>query len=331
MKKSNEIHKFKLGAFTILGLAIFIFVVYLVGNKQGLFRKTNYLYAKFSYVSGLQQGNNVRYLGVNVGNVKRIILINDTTIVAEMAIDNKTFPFIKKDALANIGSDGIVGSMVVNITPGKGISSNVSSGDTINSFSNVKLDDMLRTLSVTNENIALLSSDLLKITKEITQGKGTIGLLLNDSIMGSDTKESIAQIKKSATQLNQAIGKIFNTIGTIDGMIKDLENDNNVIGILKDTIIPEKVNKIVDDIALAGSELQNTIKNVNIFINNVTEGEGALNHVINNPDLVIQIDSIVHNVNQATKSLNQNMEALKQNFLFRKYFKNLEKEEIKNK
>lgn len=324
MKKSNDIHKFKLGVFTILGISIFVFVIYLVGNKQGLFSKTNFLYAKFSYVSGLQQGNNVRYLGVNVGTVKKITLINDTTIVAEMSIDNKTFPFIKKDALANIGSDGIVGNMIVNIVPGKGNFANVKSGDTINSFNNVKLDDMLRTLSETNENIVILSSDLLKITKQITEGKGTIGTLLNDTIMANDAKESIAQVKKSVIKLNQIMGNV-------DAMIKSLDNDNNVIGILKDTIIPGKIHGIVDNIAVAGNELQLTVQKVNEFVSNATEGDGILNHIINDPNLVLQFDSIITNVNHATYNLNQNLEALKHNFLFKRYFKNLEKEESKNK
>ena len=40
---------------------------------------------------------------------------------------------------------------------------------------------MLETLNITNENAAMLTADLLKITQEITQGKGTVGMLIQDT------------------------------------------------------------------------------------------------------------------------------------------------------
>ena len=42
---------------------------------------------------------------------------------------------------------------------------------------------MLETLNVTNENAAMLTADLKNYTKEITQGKGTVGMLIRDTVM----------------------------------------------------------------------------------------------------------------------------------------------------
>ena len=53
-------------------------------------------------------------------------------------------------------------------------------------------------------------------------------------------------------------------------------------------------------------------------------GEG-----IEKPKLVQQIDSTITNVNKATIKLNENLEALKHNFLFRGYFKKQAKEKAK--
>lgn len=324
MRKTEEGNLLRLGIFTIFGIALFVVAVYFIGNKQGLLGKMNYLYAKFEYVSGLQPGNNVRYLGVNAGNVKKIEIINDTTILIKMAINSNVFRFIKKDAIATVNSDGLVGSMIIDITSGKSKAEFVKDGDTIKAQGNVKLEDLLRTLSVTNDNIAAISKDLLKITGQINEGKGTIGLLLNDTLMGKDVKLSIAQIKSSATQLS-------GTAKEIDKMVKSLNNNNNVIGILKDTIIPDKVHKLVDDVAGAGKELEQTINNVNQFVLDIKQGDGALNYFTKDPNLVMQLDSIITNVNKASKSLNENMEALKHNFLFRGYFKKQEKKAEKSK
>jgi phospholipid/cholesterol/gamma-HCH transport system substrate-binding protein len=78
------------------------------------------IWAVFTNVNGLQLGNNVRYSGVNVGTVRGIEMINDTNIKVNMIIDNTIFKHIKKDAVATIGSDGLVGSMIISILPGNG-------------------------------------------------------------------------------------------------------------------------------------------------------------------------------------------------------------------
>ena len=89
--------KIRLGLFVIIGLLIFILAVYFIGDKQKMFGKTNHLSAVFNNVSGLQLGNNVRYSGINVGTVRAIEMINDTTIKVDMIIDKTIFKHIKKN------------------------------------------------------------------------------------------------------------------------------------------------------------------------------------------------------------------------------------------
>ena len=60
---------------------------------------------------------------------------------------------------------------------------------------------------------------------------------------------------------------------------------------------------------------------MNATIFNAKDGKGAINYLSNNPKLVKQIDSTMTNINQASQKLNENLEALKSNFLFRTYFK----------
>lgn len=123
--------KINLGLFVISGLLIFILAVYFIGDKQKMFGKTNHLEAVFNNVNGLQLGNNVRYSGISVGTVRGIEMINDTTIKVDMIIDKAIFSYIKKDAIATIGSDGLVGNMIINIIPGNGNEPSVEPGDKI--------------------------------------------------------------------------------------------------------------------------------------------------------------------------------------------------------
>ena len=59
---------------------------------------------------------------------------------------------------------------------------------------------MMSTLSITNDNVAELSQELLKITHSINEGKGTLGLLVNDQAMGTDLKETIGNLKNASLE-----------------------------------------------------------------------------------------------------------------------------------
>jgi phospholipid/cholesterol/gamma-HCH transport system substrate-binding protein len=320
--KQTASQKIRLGIFVIIGLLIFIVAVYFIGDKQKMFGKTNHLKAVFTNVNGLQIGNNVRYSGVNSGTVRGINMINDSVIEVDMIIDKMLFSHIKKDAVAIIGSDGLVGSMIINIIPGKGIALPVEPGDEIKSLNRVRTDEMLNTLGITNKNAAQLTADLLEITSQINEGKGTIGLLLRDSLMAKDLKETMRYLKITGKLTTESVTKLNNLIGSLD-------KKNNVIGVLKDTAVANNIKTIVRNLDKSSTEINKVVSNLNSTITNVKEGKGALNYLSNDPKLVLKIDSTMTNIKEASLRLNENMEALKHNFLFRAYFKKQEKAKLK--
>jgi len=319
MKQETIWQQFRLGIFVISGTLIFIAAVYFIGSKQNIIGNTISIHTHFSNVSGLQEGNNVRYSGVNVGTVKNIRMISDTLVDVEMDITKKIVPYIKKNALATVSSDGLVGSMIVNIIPGKGDGKAVEDGDRLNSFSRVRTDDILNTLNVTNENAALLTVDLLKITKEITRGKGTIGTLLNDTVMASDMRQTLSN-------LNAASRDASVVMSSARQIIASLENKENVVGVLNDTAVAHRVKNIARNLEQATKDINVTVSDLNKTISNAKDGRGAINYLSNDPNLVKQIDSTVTSLKDASKKLDENMKALQHNFLLRGYFKKLEKD-----
>lgn len=320
--KQTTSQKIQLGLFVIIGLFIFIVAVYFIGDKQKMFGKTNHLKAVFNNVNGLQIGNNVRYSGVNSGTVRGINMVNDSVIEVDMIIDKTLFSHIKKDAVAIIGSDGLVGSMIINIIPGKGAALPVEPGDEIKSLNRVRTDELLNTLGVTNRNAAQLTADLLKITSEITKGKGTVGLLIKDSLLAKDVKETMHYLKITGKVTTESVIKLNKLIGSLD-------NKNNVIGVLKDTAVANNIKTIVSNLDKSSVEINKVVSNLNSTITNVKEGKGAINYLSNDPKLVLKIDSTMTNIKEASFRLNQNMEALKHNFLFRGYFKKQERAKLK--
>lgn len=321
MEKTTP-QKIRLGIFVITGSILFVLAIYFIGEKQKMFGDTYQLSSIFNNVSGLQLGNNVRYSGINVGTVRSIEMINDSTIKVNMSIDKAIFKHIKKDAVASIGSDGLVGNMIINILPGHGGKSSVVSGDLIPSMNRIRTDDILSTLNITNQNAALLTVDLLKITKEITQGKGTIGLLLNDTLMATELKQTMRYLKLTSKGTSESVAKL-NELVTV------LNKKDNVIGVMKDTAVALQIKTIVRNLDHSSREINKVVTNLNATVLNVKDGKGAINYLSNNPLLVRKIDSTMTNINEASFRLNEDLEALKHNFLFRGYFKKQEKAKLK--
>ena len=68
---------------------------------------------------------------------------------------------------------------------------------------------------------------------------------------------------------------------------------------------------------------------MNETIGNAKEGKGALNYLSNDEEFVMQLEETIKNINEGTDRFNENMEALKHNFLTRSYFRKLEREQKK--
>lgn len=320
--KQTKPQKFRLGLFVIIGTALFIIAVYHIGQRQNMFDKTFTISAYFQNVNGLQRGNNVRYSGIDIGTVNDIVMVNDSSIQVTMQIQEKIITHIKKNAIATIGSDGLVGNMIVNIVPGQGDSEVISNGDVIVSYSKIGADDILSTLSVGSENAAILTSDLLKITTAMLEGKGTVGLLLNDTIMAQDLKQSVNNLKMASRGATKTINELNDVISAIK------TDDDTVLGLLlNDSISGQKLKTVVSNLETSSQEIEGMLANINTVVEDFNSGEGAFNYITQDTTLVNSLKSTLNNINEGTDKFNQNMEALKHNFLFRGYFKKLERQE----
>jgi phospholipid/cholesterol/gamma-HCH transport system substrate-binding protein len=90
-----------------------------------------------------------------------------------------------------------------------------------------------------------------------------------------------------------------------------------------------KIKSIIINLDKSSKDVNKVITNLNGTILQIKEGKGALNYLSNDPKLVQKIDSTMTNINQASFRLNEDLEAVKHNFLFRGYFKKQAKAKAK--
>jgi len=319
MKKSAS-HKTRVGLFVVLGTIILIAALYFIGNRQHIFSKNIQLYAVFQNINGLQLGNNVRYSGINVGTVSKIEMVDEATIVVQMMVEEKTGAFVKKNAIATIGSDGLVGSMVVNILPGKENVSAIVTGDTIPTYSKIGADDMLSTLNVTNENAALLTADLLKITNKILEGEGALGALITDSTWTKDIRATLSNLKNTTNGTNQLIGALNQKFSKID-------MENSAAGVLlNDTLVGNQVHRMISNLEKSSITISEITQQLETMILEINTSENTFSYLTKDENLPKTIDTTMFEIKEAAQKLNENMEALQHNFLFRGYFRKQERE-----
>lgn len=225
MKKSTG-NKTRLGIFVSVTVALFITGIYFIGQKQQLFNRTYHISGIFKDISGLQVGNNVRFSGINVGIVEDIQQVTDSTVRVDMQIDEKTRKFMKKNAMAIIGADGLMGNKIIQIVPGQPGKPEIEDNDVVETTQPVNVDEILGKIKVTSSNLADITSDLAGIMKNIHEGKGTIGKLLMDSSMAQNVGQAMVNIKQGAGGFKNNMDAASHSF-LLKGFLKKKEKDKD--------------------------------------------------------------------------------------------------------
>jgi len=199
----DKSYKWKLGLFSIAALAIAVGAIYYIGKQKNKFGSVLHISAQFSSVSGLKMGSNVRLGGIDVGTVNGINLVTDTTVEVDMIVQRKVQKFIKKDAKASIGSDGLMGDKVIVITAGTPTTPVVAEGDTLGSHQPIETDAIMASLKTSADNAAIITSNLADISSRITQGKGALGKLLHDTSLSANISSTMKNLNSSTHKLDQ--------------------------------------------------------------------------------------------------------------------------------
>ncbi|AMR30004.1 mammalian cell entry protein [Mucilaginibacter sp. PAMC 26640] len=316
----------KLGMFVLAGLLVLMASFYMIGKNRNIFGSGFELKARFNNLNGLMEGNNVLFSGIQAGTVKKITMINDTLIEVTLAIDNKTSAFIHKNALAAIGTEGLMGNKVVNIQANKGSSPMVGTGDILAAQKMTSTDEMLLTLSKTNNNIATISESLKNAVLGIDSS--ALFKLLNDQTIGVSLRSSLKGINHAslnANNLTRGLNEMIVQIKQGKGAAGVLISDPDVAGDLKSSVC--NIRSATENADQMTGQLQEIVKNINHDLSN---GKGPLHGLLKDSTLTKKISLSLDNVQKGTNGFNQNMEALKHNFFFKGYFKNLAKQHKKD-
>ena len=215
----------KLGMFVLIGLTLLVLTIYLVGKQKNLFGAVFHLRSQFKTVSGLKVGNNVRFSGINIGNVNGIELVSDTSVMVELVIRKKYQEFIKTDARASIGSDGLMGDKVLTITATK--SENITSSvpvkddDMIASKNAIEMEDVMNSMKTSVDNAGIITTQLAEFSYKMNNGNGALSKLISDQEFANSLKSTLANLQTSSNEFAKFTLKMNNGKGALSKLVSD--------------------------------------------------------------------------------------------------------------
>jgi len=227
--KTDISQKVKIGIFTIAGILLFVIGIFFIGSKKNMFGNTFLIYGTFKNVGGLAIGNNIRFAGINVGTVEDIQIVSDTLIRVDMRMKSKVKPFLKVDALASIGVDGLMGDKLITIASGSANEIKLlNRGSQIMTVNPVDFDKVISRFTNVATNAEIITHELAGMAVQIREGKSTIGRLLytdnlsksleNTASNAESITSSLAGIASEIKSGKGSVGKLIYTDSLSDGL-----------------------------------------------------------------------------------------------------------------
>ena len=143
------------------------------------------------------------FSGIDVGTVSSVAITSDTTARVELSLDRKTKKFIKMDAQASVGSEGLMGDKVVNIAPGGDNQKEIENNGTIQCAEGTSMEDIMVHVKAIALNADRITSDMADIVDNIHEGKGSIGKLFMDTVFANNLSATMVNIKQGAGGFKQ--------------------------------------------------------------------------------------------------------------------------------
>jgi len=298
MKKDTS-NKIKLGIFISIGMMVFIVGIYFIGAGRQLFTSTFRISGVFKDVAGLQPGNNVRLSGINVGTVDNIVIVSDTSVRVEILIEESVRKYIKKDAVASIGSEGLIGNKTIIMYPGTGGKMEIENNDIVKTIPPMGIDDYMVSVKKTIDNTTNITNDLSKITEYIQSGKGTIGRLLMDKSMSQNVDSTFTNLKDGSAGFKTLMEKA----NTIDEILTPL----------KTTI--DNTADITSDLSKITKTMQSGQGTIGRLLMDSTAGDGTIGRLLMDSTAGKNLDSIFINLKEGSEGLKTLLEKAKDSWI----------------
>ncbi len=252
----------KVGFFFVFCMII-LGVMLEVGEKWNPFEKRSNYRTFLSSVTGLKVGDPVRLVGVDVGRITQIKVLEDKV---EIDFEVKPGTRIKTDTVAGLRLTNLLGGQFLGLSLGTPSAPLLPPGETVKGKDSANIDIIVDNVSDLTKDAKVLINQLnanqnevmhkisamldenrgnLKgaignlnsITGKFDRGEGSLAMLLNDKALYANARDATAELRDVSAKINKGegtIGKLVNddaiykdartTLATINDGMKDVRD-----------------------------------------------------------------------------------------------------------
>ena len=272
----------RVGIFVTLALVVGTALVFALGNRSSMFAQQLEYTAVFSNVDGLRPGSPIRMSGMDIGTVRDVRFLDDGRAEIVLGVREDAARFIRQGTLAEdgetrehastvtIGSKGLLGDKLVEITPGLG--------------------------------------DPLAAGTQIpaVEGGGMFGALASAGAAIDEARPAIENVREfTATladaQFRQDLADIAHNIAELTRMVR--EEDGTVNRLLTDEQLADRVESTLASVQTATTELAATARNLRAITGEIREGDGSVHQLIYGPEGTRLVTSLADTAGEAATIL----------------------------
>jgi phospholipid/cholesterol/gamma-HCH transport system substrate-binding protein len=306
------------GLFMIVGFGLLATGVIVVGSQQRVFGKHVDYYTTFGDVDGLTKGSKVEVAGLNAGEVTDIHVLKPPALgfSVTLRVDRKLQGLVRTDSIVAIETQGVVGETFLSIQPGSPNAAQANPGATLQSQEMVSLSEMLnrgsRVLDTVDSTVKVTSAKLNGALDELSgavsnandlvaglkEGRGTVGMLLQDQGVAGQIRRAITQTEDVTTNLDHVSTQA-------ESLMSDFQSRQ----------LPQNIDQTVNHMKSAAVTIDDTARQIHTTVTDLSQpdDEGV--------SLADNVRESLSQSNAATANLEADTEALKHNFLLRGFFR----------
>lgn len=108
----------KIGVFAMVAVLGILLIIVAIGIRQDFFSPTTRLYFITDSAQGIDSGMAVKLSGFRIGQVQKLELTDKAQVKVTLSLTGRYMPMVRADSRARQVSEGVIGSNIIEITPG---------------------------------------------------------------------------------------------------------------------------------------------------------------------------------------------------------------------
>ena len=307
-QKQLKWSQLRVGITVIVASLTLAILLFLMSGTAGLFTRRITVKSYFDNAQGLRRGAPVRLSGVDIGNVKDMVIVSDkdkqqTPVEVSMRISTRYSYALRRDSVASLDTAGVLGETFLDIDSSQAVGPPLQDGDTLPTQVHPDFNQVVRASQSTLQNMDALLKRADRILAFAESGKGSLGKLIYDPTLYNRFSATVGDFQKIVNEVssgqgslgalisrNDAIDKFNGVLDRLNAVIDDMQQGKGSVGkFLKD---PSFYNNAND-----------TIANLRKVTDDINAGRGTLGRLTKDEELAKKLDITLTKLSQITSEL----------------------------